>query len=219
MVKNYNKVFEKYKDIHKGKTAALFGSGPTANLYKPIDGVDINVGCNFIGDLPLFDQRKENSILLDYYFFGDRGRSMGKNFKVKSAKFGACEVNGSPHPLHYSEGEVLALGAHHMSVNNDNPTFEIDISEKPTHGQSVIFHALNFLLYAGLSKIYIVGCDCNDRVCFDNRPIINSGNGSYDMYKTGWISAKNFIEQNNLDISIISVNPVGLKGLFKEYTP
>lgn len=211
-----NFIFKRFKNKHKGETAVLFGSGPTANEYKPIEGIDINVGCNFIGDLPLFNQRQPSYEMLDYYFFGDRGRSMNKFFKVKEQKFGASEVNGQPHPLHYSDEEVVSLGALPMSVNNNNPTFSLDISENPTHGQSVIFHALNFLFWVGVSKIYIVGCDCSQRQCFDGREIINSGNGTYDAYKAGWINAKNFIEKNNLDTKIISVNPIGLKGMFEE---
>lgn len=216
----YNKIFEKYKDKHLGGKAVLFGSGPTSKLYEPIDGVDIHVGCNFIGDLDIFDQKKEDHLLLDYYFFGDRDRSMSESFKVKGAKFGACEVDGSPHPLHYSELEVESFGAFPMAVKNSMPpTFSLDISVNPTCGMSVIFHALNFLFYTGVSKIYIVGCDCNKgRRCFDGREIINSGDtGTYEIYTVGWHYAKNFIKQNKLDIEIISVNPVGLRGLFKEY--
>jgi hypothetical protein len=215
----YNYIFKEYKNKYEGKTAALFGSGPTAASYKPLEDVDINVGCNFIGDLDLFNQKKDNYKLLDYYFFGDKGRSMDESFKVKGAKFGACEVDGFEHPLHYSEEEVKSFGAFPMAVKNSMPpTFYLDISSNPTCGMSVIFHALNFLFYTGVSKIYIIGCDCNPgRQCFDGREIINSGDtGTYEIYTIGWHYAKKFIEDNNLNTQIVSINPVGLKNLFTE---
>tara|TARA_R110002020_G_scaffold425094_1_gene634537 strand:- start:4142 stop:4789 length:648 start_codon:yes stop_codon:yes gene_type:complete len=209
-----NNIFEKYKNKHKGQTAALFGSGPSLNAYKPLDGIDINVGTNFIGNHHLF---KGDAQLLDYYFFGDRGRCMDKSYKVNFAKFGASEVDGREHPLHYSYDEILAFGAEPMSVTNTYPQFHLDIAKNPTHGVSVIFHALNFLFYVGVKKIYIIGCDCSSRECFDGNDIINSGpTGTYDGCKVGWVNAKRFIKENKLECEIISVNPVGLKGFFKE---
>ena len=211
-----NKVFKDFEGKHESKVAVLFGSGPSLQKYKPIDDVEIQVGTNFIGDFHQFNQSSDNYDTLDYYFFGDRGRCMSADFKVKIAKFGASEVDGMPHVLHYTEKEIEDFGAYPMSVTNANPIFELDISSNPTHGMSVIFHALNFLLYTKVSKIYIVGCDCSERLCFDGREIINSGDGTYEMYKQGWYRAKEFIENNNIKTEIISVNPVGLKGLFKE---
>lgn len=213
-----NKIFKKFEGKHESKVAVLFGSGPSLQKYKPINDIDIQVGTNFIGDFHQFNQSLDNYDLLDYYFFGDRGRSMQSNFKVKIAKFGASEVDGNPHPLHYTKEEVEAFGAYPMSVTNAFPIFQSDISVNATHGMSVIFHALNFLLYTKVSKIYIVGCDCSERLCFDGRKIINSGDGTYEIYKQGWYRAKEFIENNKIKTEIISVNPVGLKGLFKDIT-
>tara|TARA_R100000315_G_C5205062_1_gene121077 strand:+ start:355 stop:1005 length:651 start_codon:yes stop_codon:yes gene_type:complete len=211
-----NSIFKQFENKHKGQVAVLFGSGPSLNEYKHIEA-DVYVGVNYIGDFELFDQSKDNHQKLDYYFFGDRGRCMDESFDVRIAKFGASEVDGSPHELHYSKEEVELFGAYPMSVRNMMPPrFTLDISENATCGVSVIFHALNFLLYTGIKTIYIVGCDCNEKVCFDGKPIINSGDASYDIYKVGWKEAKNFIDNNNLETEIISVNPVGLKNLFKE---
>ena len=73
-------------------------------------------------------------------------------FKVKKGKFCACEVDGSPHHLHLSCEEERKMNALGMSVKNTDARFEKDISQNPTHGESVIFHALNFLFYTGVSQ-------------------------------------------------------------------
>ena len=141
---------------------------------------------------------------------------MDSSFKVRGDKFCACEVDGAAHELHLSKEEAEELGAKGMSVKNTNARFENDISQNPTHGESVIFHALNFLFYVGVSRIYIVGCDCSGNTCFNDVKGINGAEFGYEPFSRGWQRAKKFIEKNSLPIEMISVNPVGLKGLFKD---
>ena len=79
---------------------------------------------------------------------------------------------------------------------------------------SVAFGAFHFALYTGAKKIYLVGID-------------NSLNGYFkkehtqeflctDSILDGWQKAKSFIEEFYPDVEIISVNPVGLKGIFHD---
>ena len=46
----YNKQLEKFKDIHKGKSAIMFATGPTINDYEPFEGSEecIKFGLNRI---------------------------------------------------------------------------------------------------------------------------------------------------------------------------
>ena len=212
-----NSFFKKYENKYKGQAAVLFGTGPSLDLYDSTQvNPDISVGTNFIGKHRFFDQNLESYALLDYYFFGDRNRHMDASFKVKKDKFCACEVDGRPHPLHLSQEEGEQLGAYGMSVMNSYPEFTKDISENPTHGESIIFHALNFLFYVGVSKIYIVGCDCSGNTCFNNILGINGAQFGYEPFLNGWRRAKAFVEEGHVETKIISVNPVGLKGFFEE---
>ena len=60
----YNKQLEKFKDIHKGKSAIMFATGPTISDYEPFEGSEecIKFGLNRI--------YKYKNLLedLDYYF-------------------------------------------------------------------------------------------------------------------------------------------------------
>jgi hypothetical protein len=211
-----NDFFKKYKNRHINKTAVLFGAGPSLDLYNSNQITsDITIGTNFIGNHKLFNQKSDNYILLDYYFFGDRNRHMEADYKVKHSKFCACEVDGNPHPLHLSIEEAKDLGAIPMGVKNTNQEFAEDISTTPTHGGSVVFHALNFLFYCGVSKIYIVACDCSGNTCFNDVLGINGAENGYEPYINSWKKVNDYVE-SKMDIELVSVNPVGLKGLFKD---
>ena len=219
-----NKIFEQYKNKFSGETAVLIGGGPTIDHFVPIKEATIYVGVNFIGKHKLFNQELDNYIMLDYYFFGDSGRHMDKTFKVKGKKFAACIVNGAFHRKHVSLKEAEALGACGMEICNKRPlldgqylpkSFHNDIANNLVYGHTVVMAALQFLVYAGVSKIYLVGMDCEGTVCFNDIPIINSP-GGYDGMTKDWDNAKKWLDEEHSEIEIISVNPRGLKGYFKD---
>ena len=211
-----NEIFLKYKDIHKGETAILFGTGDTLEDYKPIEEEAILVGVNHIGKRKLFDQSSENFITLDYYFFGDidhKGISKGlpnkskaweKEFKVKREKFCACRValehDAEEHSMHYSCKKARELGAHPIDVHHREDVSK-DISSGQLHGHSIAFPAALFLLYTGVSKIYLVGCDCSHHV-HDITP--------------AWEKLRNFCNKEYPDVKFISINPAFLQGMFED---
>lgn len=211
-----NKIFEKYKNKHTGETAVLIGGGPTIDQFKPIYYIakSIYAGVNFIGKHKLFDQSLDKYITVDYYFFGDRGRHMMKDFKVKRQKFGACLVDGEPHQLHLSLEEVEEFGAFGMEISNKRPAyFHDDIANNPVYGHTVVMAGLQFLVYTGISKIYLVGMDCSGSHCFNNIP---SKELDFKVMLADWDNAKEYLNKKHPEIEIISVNPVGLKGYFKD---
>ena len=78
-------------------------------------------------------------------------------------------------------------------------------------GGSVVFSAMQFALFTNPKKIYLVGCDCTAGH-FDNpKKNINLSN----LIKS-WKEIKKFAEIYYPDTEIISINPVGLKGIFKD---
>jgi len=79
---------------------------------------------------------------------------------------------------------------------------------------SVVFGALHFAIYTGATKIYLVGID-------------NSLNGYFtEQYKqrflqtneiySGFQKVRRFMSAKHPSVEIISINPVGLKGLFND---
>ncbi|HIS88642.1 TPA: hypothetical protein IAA87_04365, partial [Candidatus Avigastranaerophilus faecigallinarum] len=78
--------------------------------------------------------------------------------------------------------------------------------------QGTIFSALQFICYTNPQKLYIVACDCTSSV---NKEIqVLNANLSYQLKY--WQSFKNFVSEVYPDLEIISINPVGLKGMFKD---
>ena len=77
---------------------------------------------------------------------------------------------------------------------------------------SVIFPALEFILWTNPKKIYLVGCDCTNIGHFDN---VESTLNNERIYY-GWIKFKEFATKYYPHTEIISINPKGLKGIFKD---
>lgn len=83
-----------------------------------------------------------------------------------------------------------------------------DFSETP-------FSALQFILYAHPKRLYLVGWDCSSGYAYNKPNAINPANYQIDILKNNFLP---FINLNYPDIEIISINPIGLKGVFKDMT-
>ena len=77
---------------------------------------------------------------------------------------------------------------------------------------SISFGALNFAAYTHPKRIYLVGLDTKQTACFDGRE------HQYYMKELmlGYRLFKDFFKRYYPDVEVISVNPVGLKGMFKD---
>ena len=75
----------------------------------------------------------------------------------------------------------------------------------------IAFAAMQFILHCYPKKIYIVGCDCTSGFFYDSKI-------TFECQKMveGWLALKEHIDELYPDIEIVSLNPVGLRGLFKD---
>ena len=243
MAGRMNEIFKEYENIHKGEEAVLVAGGPSLEKFVPLEDV-IYAGVNHIGKHRLFDQSVPGSIKLDYYFFGDRNRYMPKDFKVLRQKFGACILNGREHPGHLTKKEVESLGGKAFEQTNQrhgikrnergsNSMFDCvvksflsrryghgfpeDISKSPCYGNSVVTPVMQFLLYTGVSKIYLVGADCAGGPSFGIKgPDFYGNKREYKRVIPDWNDFKVYLNEVKPDVRIISINPVGLKGYFED---
>ena len=211
---SYNSGFLDYKNIHEGKTGILFAPGPSIEKYKPLfdDEESINVGLSWIF------QQKDILNKLNYYFFGsgyhfvagtydtspevDAYRESINSIDSSIQKFASVYRESKPTGLGNitpeASQEINAIPFDCQSPHH-HQNFVTDIETNKIFGLSIIFPALQFMLYTGLSKIYLVGVDAN------------IGNLSEK-----WKQAKSFIEKSYPNTEMISINPVGLKGYFKD---
>lgn len=78
---------------------------------------------------------------------------------------------------------------------------------------SVAFQALNFAAYTYPKKLYLVGCDCSNSGYFDGSKQLFA---NVNLWIKGYQKFKLFMEHFYPDTEIISINPIGLKGIFKD---
>ena len=142
------------------------------------------------------------------------------DFDVNIQKFGAGIVNGNSVKEHLTCDEIIEMGALPYEVDNSqNVKLHTDIESGILYGHSVSFAALHFLLFTGVTTIYLVGQDCSGTKCFNDVPILNhngGGGNTYNDWPKYWLRIKSDIQENWNNVNIISINPVGLKDMFEE---
>ena len=91
-----------------------------------------------------------------------------------------------------------------------------DIARMPLHGySSSVFCALQFAFYTNPKKIYLYGCDTSDAGhAYGANKKITSDN--ILLMKKEWNIIKKIAPVFYPETEIISVNPVGLKGMFHD---
>lgn len=77
---------------------------------------------------------------------------------------------------------------------------------------SVVFATLQFIFWTNPKRIYLVGCDATNSGHF------NQKNNTLDCsrVKLGWLKVKEFRDIYYPKTEIISINPIGLNGIFKD---
>lgn len=203
----------KYKNIYKDKEIVIVATGPSAQYYIPKPNC-IHIGINGATRL--------NKIKLDYLFVQDYALENKMNEDADAyncIKFYGHHADVRAKKL-YPKVKRLPMSSRlntsantylleEISYNN----FAYDIANEPFGDfQSTVFSALQFALYTHPKKIYLVGCDCSQGY-FYKSPVPFSHS---DNVKKGWMLFKKFKDEIYPDVEIISINPVGLKGLFAE---
>jgi hypothetical protein len=222
----HQKTFGEFKNKHNGKNIVIVGAGPTLNYFEPIENA-IYIGVNRVF--------LNNNIKFDYLFALDKaGLATDKEnyldrfieYKGNNCiKFIGDQNLGKDWQI--PEGKILSAGIRrYKTTSNYLPSeFALDIeSQALGNFATVAMQALQFALYTNPKKIYLVGMDCNigtmghfkggitdvaklrgQKLCATTFKIIDN-----------WNEAQEFQETYYPDTEIISLNPVGLKGLFTD---
>ena len=209
---NYN-TFLQYKNINQGKEIVLIATGPTLNKYIPIENA-LNVGVN---QAIYYDKVK-----LDYYFLQDCKNSTKDipEFIIKNDDgkcqyfFGTYDMNYFKDMVSYSDSILIKNSKRYVvdilcSYNN----LIHDITSLPLQCfGSVVFAALQFIFWTNPKRIYLVGCDVSESGHFNQR------NNTLDCsrVKLGWLKVKEFRDIYYPKTEIVSINPIGLNGIFKD---
>ena len=216
-----------YKNVEEGKAMVLLCTGST------LDKFDINL-------LPEKDliQVGVNSIIyneeysLDYYFCAHNVANEGPNhphaeLELKDPQLGRIQnlpegtdiFCGDPRDFHdgFTSPQITSFSGSTFRCSPD-AAFRTDVPEASRvalYNHSIAFPALQVLLYTGVKKIYLVGCDCGGQSSYLSDEKVPWADDTLDMIRR-WETFKVFAHSSYPDVEIISINPVALKGVFDE---
>lgn len=217
----HEKNFRKYKNYFKGRDIAVIGTGPTLDKWEPFETC-IQMGVNST----IFSEK----LRLDYLFIQDYNPVTFERIKqaLKDEKNSNCKVFAGLHYLSYVKSiplnEIEAINAEQYFFYDGHKAdffpwdYTLDISAKPFMAYySIISIPLQFALYTHPKRIYIVGCDCSGGSHYSNDENIFEWPDYYvQNLINGWEKFKDFASRFYPDVDIVSINPVGLKGLFRD---
>ncbi len=216
VVRTNTEAFQNFKDVNAGREIVLMATGPTTSQYvRKKDALHIGVNTAPILNIPL-----------DYYFAHDN-RAFTR-ISLENA-VDRCEgeiiIGKFAGRLAYLQTEIDTTKIekdkriHQYIVSCPSMTEDLvkNICQHPlTDYYSIVFPALQFALYTHPSRIYLVGCDVSGKLeHFNEASDIVEPHARY--VKLGHGLLKRFVEIYYPDVEICSINPVGLKGLFKDY--
>lgn len=210
---NHPSVFTKYKGCHAGQDVVVVGTGPTLDAYTPLPGA-VHIGVNRAFMQP--------QLVLDYLVIQDRLNIPDAD--IINYRPGACRKLFGMHYLvpPYSEQMVQACGAERYYFDASDPLhpdkhFPADIAHQPLMVfASTIFVAVQLALWTHPRRLYIVGCDCSLNGYCQAAETGGRQELLLDPMLAGWRKLRDFADNFYPDVEIISVNPVGLKGMFRD---
>ena len=208
--------FTQYKAIHAGAKAILFGNGPTLKKFndRKEEKSIIRAGVNEI----IF-----TDIDVDYFFLGDAAdKNLTKDIQAyhdyfpKKQKFVSLDPRPKLNFEHFLDGNLINQAIHYdchvqrTGGRYDPMVKDLSSAPMPRLG-SISFEPLQFLLYTGVQKIFLVGHDCDYSFGTFTGANVNLTNGGRSVkVLNSWNHAKNFMDREYPNVEIYSVNPVAL---------
>jgi len=201
--------FSEFRRCNTGKDIVIIATGPSMEFYNPINNA-LHIGVNkaFLND----------KVALDYYFTTDYESRNGWFDELKNYNF--IKFFGQ-----YSSGiyrDRFQVTENILFENNGRRFFQgapsedihLNIEYYPLMAfYSITFQALHFAIYTNPKRIYLVGCDCSNDGYFDGTKQVFA---NPPKWIKGYKKFKEFSTRFYPDTDIYSINPKGLKGLFKD---
>lgn len=209
--------FGKYKGCNEGKDVVLVCGGPSIKYFEPIDNAvyaTVNNGC-------LYDKVK-----FDYLFLQELHENKGKNLIVNNYSYKNCQkFYGIIAQKRLSEvyPSCKLIPPKDFDANNVkryylddilNYKFAYDLTTEPIGDfGGTAFSAIQFLLWTRPKRIYLAGVDCSSagNAFHENKEVMH-----LECHIESWKKLKQFKDDCYPSVEIISINPVGLKGVFKD---
>lgn len=221
----HSDTFKQYKNINSGKDVVIMASGPSVNNFIPIkNAIYIAVNRSFKRKNIKFNYlfMEDYHAVKDYIdeakdydcvkFYGIVNHVAIENYRLNPIDDWLIpeSVSIEHHAKRfYSEAPWLANG-----IKSVVP-FAYNLLAEPLYCYgSIMFPAIQFALWTNPKRIYIVGMDNTDSGYFDGNK--QKMSISSEFIKENILKLKKFANTYYPKTEIISVNPVGLKGIFKD---
>lgn len=205
----HRNTFPKYRCCHHGQDVVLIATGPTVNDAPPIREAKC-LGVNRALTMERFK--------LDYFFICDWAAVREYSDVIVDypcKKFFGITVTLRQDP--YAVPNWITERAHaeryYRELNSPYAYQDISCFPLADHG-SVTHAALNFLLYTHPRRIYLIGCDTSNNGYYDKKLVQPNVDLAY--LRKGYEILRAMRDDYYPDVEIISVNPIGLRGLFRD---
>lgn len=217
----HQKTFPQFKGILGGREVVLVASGVTAEKYEIKEGA-FHIGVNRSFQIGNYRIPMDAVFIQDYSGKTKEYIDDLDNYRpYECTKFYGLTTEYSYDPERtIPESHAILAGAYRyrtdwVKLEGFEPEFAYDISTQPLGCfGSIVFPALQFALWTYPKKIYLVGCDCTTAgyaYSKDDKNFLVP-----DRIIKAYKKFKLFAGKYYPDIEIISINPVGLKGIFKD---
>ena len=218
--------FGPIKCINEGREIAICGAGPTLQKYNPINGV-LHIALN---RALLNEKIKYDWFIADdwdgIFFF----KEVLKNYDCE--KFFGHQINGDlyrqiPESFKIECNAKRYYTDSYMKVDTWRTKFICDIDKMAISNMpNIALSAMQIALFTYPKKIYLVGCDASaghfvqpklvsDKKMKEHERDLRMAVSS-DRVIQKWKELKQFADAFYPDVEIVSINPVGLKGIFKD---
>jgi len=218
----HERSFAEFKGRHTGRDIVIVATGPSLERFKPIDGA-VYIGVNNAYRVP--------GIALDYLFAMDYTGLHDSLPEMNAYRKGACEKFYGLYRERETrigfvipESDVLAAGARRFrakwwsaeadEIFHERFAFDLTAETLATY-KSVVFPALQFALWTNPRRIYLVGCDCSGTAHFAGNGPGDTGRDFGDLVRP-YVAFREFAARHYPKTEIVSVNPVGLTGVFED---
>lgn len=206
----HQQTFPKYKNSNNGKDVMIVACGPTARYYPHIEGVKY---------LAVNRSITMKEYHFDYCFMSDYPavrEFIEETYNHGCINFFGKFVYDTLQFLSIPESVAEKAHAERFYIEGPHATHAFhDIEFFPLLDFGTVVHmALTFLLYTQPRRIFLTGCDTSTNGYFDNK--ISQLAWNVQKFVQGYKMLKEVRDYHYPDVEIISINPVGLRGLFRD---
>ena len=223
-VPNIHKNLVQYKNINIGKDIIIYAGGPSIFDYQDEYTTASTIKCGVNGITALVPDLNylitEDTFIQEPHVNQDLDNYKGNNCQkfygilphrrlLELNQFEPFTERIKPYNIHNANATQFLIS----DVFKDRWAVNIETEAIGDFGGAV-FSALQIMAYTRPKRIFLIGCDCTNSKCAYHtdrkKQIMHSD--KIDGFK----AFKEFAQTTYPDIEIISINPVGLKGLFKD---